>query len=250
MPSVAVRPPNRPSSGALALRRGLGNDARVVRRDPIPRQYRTVINWGNSSPFNAGQARVINPPDKVGLAVNKLSAFRVWQEADVSIPEFRTTAPTVERGEIWLARQTLTGHSGQGISVIREGSAVPNAPLYVKYVRKSKEYRAHVVNGRVIFVQEKKRRLNFERDANQNLIRNYDNGWVFALTNEGNVPQGVHDEAIKAVNALGLDFGAVDLIVGKRDGRIVVLEINTAPGVESPTLLAAYTAAFKERTNG
>ena len=50
-------------------------------------------------------------------------------------------------------------------------------------------------------------------------------------------PQEVSEELTslgkQAVDALGLDFGAVDIILGA-DGRYSVLECNSAPGVESP----------------
>jgi D-alanine-D-alanine ligase-like ATP-grasp enzyme len=51
------------------------------------------------------------------------------------------------------------------------------------------------------------------------------------------------EHSISAVNTLGLDFGAVDLIVAK-DGRVYVLEVNTAPGIEGITL-EKYVKAFQ-----
>lgn len=45
----------------------------------------------------------------------------------------------------------------------------------------------------------------------------------------------IETEAIKAVNALGLDFGAVDIVTEKNTGIPYVLEVNTAPGNEGTT---------------
>jgi glutathione synthase/RimK-type ligase-like ATP-grasp enzyme len=53
-----------------------------------------------------------------------------------------------------------------------------------------------------------------------------------------------HEAAINACKALGLDFGAVDLIQDIK-GNYYVLEINTAPGLEGATV-ANYAAAFTE----
>jgi D-alanine-D-alanine ligase-like ATP-grasp enzyme len=48
---------------------------------------------------------------------------------------------------------------------------------------------------------------------------------------------------VNAVVALGLDFGAVDLLIGD-DGQTYVLEVNTAPAC-SPMTAACYIGAFQ-----
>lgn len=59
------------------------------------------------------------------------------------------------------------------------------------------------------------------------------NGYAFELVNSENVPRGAVEAAAASVSAIGLDFGAVDILKGK-DGRFYVLEINSAAGVEGP----------------
>lgn len=187
----------------------------------------------------------MNHPSKVRDAVNKLSTFINLEHAGVRHPDWTDDRNLVdlEQGK-WLARTNLTGSAGEGIVVIREESELIDAPLYVKYIKKEKEYRVHVFAGEAIFVQQKKKEREVEQTNDQKLIRNRDNGWVFCLTNDEEVPQALKDEAIKAVAALGLDFGAVDIIIGKQDGLPYVLEVNTAPGIQSPTLLDAYVSAI------
>ena len=53
---------------------------------------------------------------------------------------------------------------------------------------------------------------------------------------------------IDAVSALGLDFGAVD-IIEDADGKLYVLEVNTAPGLEGQTL-TLMAEALKELIDG
>lgn len=60
----------------------------------------------------------------------------------------------------------------------------------------------------------------------------YRNGFAFELVQSENVPRGAVEAAANAVNAMGLDFAAVDVLQGK-DGNFYVLETNTAPGVET-----------------
>lgn len=246
--SIAIRPPDRYSFGAINLRNFLGNVARVVRRSPIPRQYTHVINWGNSAPITT-RGTIFNQPEKISDATNKQRAFWTMGAAQVTIPEWQTTPPTVREGEIWLARTVLNGSGGEGIVVLRAGDTVPRAPLYVRYVRKLREFRVHVVRGEAIFVQEKLRRNGAEQTRDQQLLRNYNNGWVFAVSTvslESPEIQPLIAEAIKAVVALGLDFGAVDCLLERSTNKPYVLEVNTAPGLDSPSLLTAYSQSFKQ----
>lgn len=243
---ILVRPPVRPSNGAQTIRQGLGVLARLSRINPIPRQYKYLINWGNSTAINAAHAiKLFNSPAAISIASNKLECFRALARAGVRIPAFQTNTPERD-GAIWLARTVLHGSCGDGIVVVRKGDEFPAAPLYVKYVPKREEYRVHVAFGQVIFIQQKKRRSDNEQTPDQKLIRNYDNGWVFCPVTDGRPCGG--DAAINAVRAVGLDFGAVDLIIGKDDGLPYILEINTAPGLESPGLITAYTQAFQQVT--
>ena len=241
-PNILVRPPTRPSAGAMTLREALGERARLSRVDTIPKQYKWIINWGNPSGFTySSQQRVINISTQLQLSINKLLALRLWKEKGVNIPEFSTELSDNRKG-IWLARTTLTGSGGDGIVVIREDDGIPKAPLYVKYIRKNQEFRAHVVNGKVIFVQQKKRRNDAEQTKDQKLIRNYDNGWVFCPLEKWD--KELEDVAIAAVSGLGLDFGAVDMVLGMDTGKYYCLELNSAPGLESPKLIEAYKEAF------
>jgi hypothetical protein len=210
-----------------------------------PGPHHTILNWGSSDmPFR--HADTINDPAAVRSASNKLSALIRMDEAGVSVVPF-TTNP--DRANEWLregkkviVRHKLSANSGNGIEVVRpnEGSwrraLVPRAPLYTKYVKKNREFRVHVFDGHVFDFQEKKKRngTQFEDDDHA-LIRSHLHGWIFCRT--GVVcPQSVKDEAVKAVRALGLDFGAVDVVVGERDNEPYVLEVNTAPGLEQTTL--------------
>ena len=172
-------------------------------------------------------------------------------------PEFWTPANIGEvqrKGVILIARTTTRGSGGDGIVVVRETDTLPNAPLYTRYVRKQAEYRIHVVRDSAILIQQKRRDSEAEQDADQKLIRNHANGWVFAVNNVEFKDDKQKDEcvaaSIAAVRSLGLDFGACDLVTDRKTGQPYVLEVNTAPGLESPTLIEAYASAFKSIAGG
>ena len=138
----------------------------------------------------------------------------------------------------------LRANSGRGIVVAKAAAEVVQAPLYTKYIRKEKEYRLHVFNGQVIDAVEKRRKTGFKENNDYNkYVRSYEQGWIFARDGIA-VTQATKDEAIKACRALGLDFGAVDIVMNRKNIPIV-LEVNTAPGLQGTTL-ANYKKAVSE----
>lgn len=251
---ILLRPPQRPSAGCRQLRLALPEElSRLSRSSVVPRQYSLVVNWGNTSPLQArGYQRVLNQPNNIAAAVNKLTAFNLWKEKGVAIPAYSNDKRDIDLdSSIYLARLRTTGSGGEGIVVLRKGDEVPEAPLYVRYIPKREEYRVHVFCGSPIHVQQKRRRSGVEQSADEKLIRNYDNGWVFCNKELDQVDPSLLELAVKATQTLGLDFGALDIIKSTADGEYYVLECNTAPGLDSPTAIQKYTTAIlKEYERG
>lgn len=197
---------------------------------------RLYVNWGSST-GSLATPNLVNPRAAVAIASNKLSTFNRFAERGISCPEFTTTAD-VARG--WaaeraiFARTTLNGHSGRGI-VECFGQSFVGAPLYTKYIPKKHEYRVHVFGGRVIDCQQKKKRQEVPNDQVNYQVRSYQNGWVFCRENIQK-PTGLDELAVSAVQALGLHFGAVDVIYNEKDNKCYVLEVNTAPGLSGQTV--------------
>jgi glutathione synthase/RimK-type ligase-like ATP-grasp enzyme len=235
------------SASARALADALG--IKILLHEGKPIRNQTIINWGSSNivrPFD-GNLRILNKDYAVAKASNKLTTFKLFKEHGVACPEW-----TESRDEAWewldkssvVARKVLNGHSGAGIEIIEQGAKeICHAPLYTKYVKKDQEYRIHVFQGEVLFQQRKARKIEVPDEEVNWQVRNLAGGFIFA--NDGVVaPENVQQQAIKAVEALGLDFGAVDVLTTKR-GEAYCLEVNTACGVQGRTL-EAYVQAFKK----
>ncbi len=202
--------------------------------------HKVVLNWGSSNlPEEVMKCRIINNPEAIATASHKTKAFQAMLEGEVSIPDFTADK---EEAKGWLkdgnkvvARQKLQGSGGDGIVLIEKEEDFVDAPLYVRYIPKKDEYRVHVFAGDVLDVQQKKRKKDVADDEVNWQIRNHGNGFIFAR--EGVAPpQDVIDEAVNAVQALGLDFGAVDIVYNEKQSKAYVLEVNTAPGLEGTTL--------------
>jgi len=242
---------NQYSAGATALARAAG--AKKVKHEGsrfVGGPHKTVINWGSSSvPPEVGRCRVINLPEIIGRVTNKLTFF-----TNFNIPELVPYTTSVDQVREWLnegktvvARKKLTGHSGEGI-VILEGTdaEIVPAPLYTLYKPKKDEYRIHVVrtaNGYQVFDRQRKARDRSNDNPNWK-VRNHENGFVYARDGI-DPPRCVEESAIKILEEIGLDFGAVDIIYNDKEKKAYVLEINTAPGLTGTTL-ERYTAMVKE----
>ena len=243
---IYIYPYKMGSQSAKLLRAGLSTalGKRIKMVHPTgkfrPRRDDIVINWGNNTQPNwKFTHQDLNAPACVVAATNKAATFGLLKVNNVPTPDYTQVKDEaqawVNDGCTVVVRHTTTGHSGQGIEIIETGE-VPEAPLYVKYKKKRSEWRVHVCKGKVIDTCQKKKRNATERPASFNTrIRSYDNGWVFCRLDI--VPDLRRDElAINSIKAIGLDFGAVDIIYNESEDTYYTLEVNTAPGIEGTTL--------------
>lgn len=215
-----------------------------------PKKTDTVLVWGNTKVPNWIPNSYINTPDKIENACDKLKTFNILRDSGVSIPEY-TTDPIVAKS--WLnksfvvCRTLLKASGGAGIILAKTEEDFVEAPLYVKYKRKDKEFRVHVFKGEVLHIQEKRKKLSDEKATFNKYIRNHSNGWVFCVTDIIE-PDGIRELALQACKALELDFCAVDIIYNSKYNKMYVLECNTAPGIENTTL-SQYVKAITNELN-
>jgi hypothetical protein len=219
-----------------------------------------VINYGRSVyPIWGDLVEFINHPDAVAKCVDKR----------VTLKELARTVPVLyhtedqKEAQAWCdegfdiyVRHKPMGKKGNGIEIVKAGDPVPQAPLYTCGYISHTEFRVHVVNGRAIDVVQKRRvgkkrreRLGIKIEEG---IRNHRRGWVFCH-NGFEYPEKMVEDCVKAVRHLGMDFAGVDVLARtdneKFDGKVVdyvICEVNSAPGMSSPTTFKAYVEAFKE----
>lgn len=235
----------RQSRGAKALAKAL--KGRRYRTGDEVRPNDIIINWGDGK---CTLNNVLNQPSAVEIASNKKKSFEIFAAKGVPVPRFATGKETVTWSGKTVCRHKLTGHSGEGIEIVESGKELPDAPLYVEYKKKMVEYRIHVGTAneetRVITVQRKARDLSVPDECVNWEVRNHSNGFVFAR--EGAYPNNdVVEAACNAIRAIGLDFGAVDIIWNEHERKAYVLEINTAPGLEGQTI-EDYAEFFRSHT--
>jgi len=225
--------------GSLSAKR-LARTLGILRVSPSynARRKDVIINWGNSTPPHfRWMEQDLNKPHAIALASNKLETFREFRSNSFTdVPDW-TTNP--EEAQHWLdlglktyCRKLLSSHSGNGIVICNDGDKLVSAPLYTLHTKHKHEYRVHVFRDQILDVQQKKKKLGY---GNGNGIRNHSNGWVYARA-EIAPSEELLSSARRAVNLLGLDFGAVDIGHRLIDNKFFVFEVNTAPGLEGTTL--------------
>lgn len=220
-----------------------------------------VVRWGSQKPIECDME--INIPQALARASNKLTALETFYRAGISTPGFTRTWEQMEERllnmgtyDALILGRSLRGFGGKDIKVYawsRENRGNINIPYhdwYSMYVGASREYRLHVVGGKVVRIQGKYRDIGTGGEGD--IIRNYANGYRFRTPRRDLIPSR-KDQAIQAVSVLGLDFGAVDMLVSVGGGPSYVLEVNTAPAC-SPLTARCYVGALgmliEERSQG
>lgn len=280
MATLRIEPYKLTSRGAKALSRKTG--ILRVTPDQVRRHgsFTTLLNWGNSE--RRFDCDYINIPEAVAVASDKLRSCRELREGGIATAAYTTrperACEWLASDIPVLARQYLRASGGRGITYLEPGeyahsSADPResptsvevsdsdgrnsgaavaggltrgrriveAPLYTKYMKKADEYRIHVFDGVVIDIQQKRKRQETPNEEINYQIRNHTNGWVYCRDNV-DCPSPAIDNAVRAVDVLGLDFGAVDVGYNNHEESACVYEVNTAPGLEGTTLEKYYEA--------
>lgn len=187
-----------------------------------------------------------------GYGIGKLKQYTSFSENGVPHIPFTTgvlqAKKWLEEGATVLARKLGNASNGKGIKVIKPGEELIEAKLYTKYLPKTREFRVDVVKGKAIAIREKRKKNGAEHNPH---IWGVGKGWTFCW---GNVtkPAGIDELAVKALDVVNKEIGAeagfilntagVDIILC--NGKLYVLEVNTAPGL-TPIALEKYVNALK-----
>lgn len=227
--------------GAVSLSRWLAtNGAEVARtRNGVgsaPTRFHIgdlLVNWGRAYrrpvPDNV---RVLNPK----IIGNKLRELVALDLRGLPIPGYSQVAIPG-----WLARSLH--HTG--------GNDLLNPPRQPSYWTQkldiTTEYRFHIFRGQSIRAGIKQ---PIPGVASHIWIRSYDAGWGLCYNvATRDIPKEARRLAKRAVEALRYDFGAVDIGMVAGAGP-VVLEVNSAPGLEGNTLSAYGQAILGMANNG
>lgn len=206
-----------------------------------------IINWGNHIFANDVGFR-LNVPSAIALACNKRLSRRILQNAGVAVPYtvFSARANDYESMKYPVIMRPAYHHGGKNFDVFQTFQGLlpriwgfDSANFYVSEVfPKTHEYRVHVAHGKVLFINDKPL---IEGELRANHAINHQ-AWRALKWHEFN-PK-ICQESIKAVEELGLDYGAVDIMHNVPDNSVAICEVNTSPSIDTEYSSKKYATYF------
>lgn len=207
----------------------------------LPKEIEGVlIRWGTCRDIPYKNI-IINKGKAISLASSKGKARKVMEEAGVKTPILTEpiSFPVIARPEMHM--------KGKDFNVLMNNEELNKFKLthtnyyYSTFIDKDHEYRVFCAHGKVLHIVEKPRPIQNSYCWNME----EENPWQVVPRSE--IEYEVPYQSLLAVEAIGLDFGAVDVITkNNADGsEVYVLEINTAPQLSAEYTLEKWSKYFQ-----
>lgn len=230
-------------------------------------RLKVLLRWGSTERIRfIPEITTINRRECIAKSSDKLAANIWMRDHNISCPQVSTDWRDITFPMIGRTRHHF---GGQGVALYMQRSDFERyntRDYYMPYIPKEVEYRVYfgaftsVDDGNTyrnflrrnnglnhipcaipgatdrsyelstLKVSEKVRLREPTEDA-LDIIWNWQSGYSYRRPRDQRYLRVVQS-ALKAAQVFGLDFGAVDVMIGS-DGMVYVLEINTAPAVES-----------------
>lgn len=245
-----VYPYTQASHSAKALRDEL--EGKLVLRSGSSYKYsedHLLINWGcGECPY----PQALN--HKIMDVINKTRFFNRLKGLGLT-PEYATTLEEAKKlGYPVFCRTTTEGHDGKGIVVADCDGQVVNAPLYVKGIDKTSEYRIHIgrlSDGTIEILGGAKKikkpvspeMTNVPSDPR---IWTGDTTYFGEFSNYDAFPMPVQTVVVQAfIKFPELAFAAFDVVYDNSEAKAYVIEANSAP-MATPNTTRAYADFFRK----
>lgn len=221
--------------------------------EPSGKREKVLIRWGSTKRVPLKPKRAVNKRHAILRATDKLGSLALLKKEHVTVPRVYVLNEALNANFSVLLGRRVHHTQGKDIIICLQHEDVVralNMPLnkrpdfFTTYIPTQREFRVHVFDEKILKISEKI--LTEPGEFEVPWIRNYENGYTFRnLKHMGNhMKSQLTSVAICAVEALGLEFGAVDVVMSD-DGMFVVLEVNTGPSLGDNSL-EAYVSTFAE----
>ena len=227
----------------------------------VPAVLLACVRFGSGTLWNKSN-KFLNSPEAINNSANKTAMKQCFDKAKVTTAQWWENIAALLREEevpYPIIAKKKYGSRGQGMVKIDSKEQLDEftatkrvgAYIYERFYNYSREYRLHV-NSKGCFYTCRKM-LKGDTPEEQRWFRNDSNSVWYIDSNESfDKPSNwstIVSECVKALNAVGLDFGACDVRVqsaSNNNGKVrenpefIIIEINSAPSFGEGTM-EAYT---------
>lgn len=194
----------------------------------LPKNHKIDIRYGNT---DGEYATNLNSKEFISLCVNKFKTCKLLNENEIKCPVFYST--TEELIFPCLIRTSLCLSGGKGINLIQTEEEFHRywrqGYYWTPFLFLKKEYRVHVLGGKVVKIFEKI--LNEEQELP---IKNNDS-CSFVLKSFDDKFEKLKEICNKIYEITKGEFFAVDIGWNNSEKKYYVFELNSAPGLNSNT---------------
>jgi len=214
--------------------------------DNIALKNSILIRWGTRENIKMENSIVYNKIVGLENATNKLRSRELFIKNNVNCPKL-VTLFNILTTDLPIIARPFEHSKGRNFIVLDSIAAFiahhnDKKFYYSQFIDKTREFRIHAGHNKVIAVMEKSKpkENNIAWNRAQNDTDPFD--YVKWTTIDEQNLKCVLDVALKAIAAVELDFGGVDVMY--KDGEAYALEVNTAPTLNTSEYVAGRWAMY------
>ena len=245
-PAFYIYPYTQHSAGSIMLSEELdGKRVKLQNSSYTHKPGNILINWGNG---NCPYPTALNPASAINSVIDKVKFFKTLQGTGL-IPPVAFSATEAKANLSWpiVCRTLSEGSDGEGIVIADKPEQLVSAKLYTQYIDKTSEYRIHLgrnQQGGIIVICRQKKYLSDDFKGDKRI-------WTGKETKLQYIETAVTPVIAVAKAAFEkfpeLTFGAFDIVYNNSTETAYVLEINSAPMMNTDTT-KAYGDFFRTFT--
>ena len=170
---------------------------------------RIIVRWGNTIPVQLDGSIVYNKAEAIKNATDKLQSRLLFIKNGINTPKLINSFKDIQQNDYPIIARPIYHAKGKNFITfdsVHEYNQHKNTHdnwYYSAFIDKTKEFRVHVAHGRILNYLEKPKPENPEQIAWNRAL----NGEAFENVKWSDYNNNVCKEAIKAIDALDLDFG-------------------------------------------